>query len=101
PPPPPARMLVFADEFRLGTSRARLPAGRVVIQVRSIGEDDHDLRVRRSDGTVAGATPVVHPGRLAQLRLRLRPGRYTLYCGLAGHEAAGMRARLVVTRRAR
>lgn len=94
-------MLVFADEFRLDASRTRLPAGRAVIQVKSNGEDDHDLRLRRADGTVVAATPVIHPGRLAALRVRLAAGRYTLFCGIGNHEALGMRAPLVVTRRTR
>ena len=94
-------MLVYADEFRLASSRLRILAGRAVIQVKSIGEDDHDLRVRRADGRVVGGTDVIHPGRLATLRLRLPAGRYTFFCGIADHEALGMRAPLVVTRRPR
>ena len=41
--------------------------------------------------------PKVRPGRTDTLRVRLRkPGRYTVFCTLEGHEAKGMHARLTV-----
>jgi uncharacterized cupredoxin-like copper-binding protein len=98
-PPPPARLLAFASEFRLGTSRDRAPSGVLVAQLQNNGEDDHDLAVRNPRGQIVARTKVVHPGELGQLRVRVRPGRYTLICTLADHEARGMRARLVVRAR--
>jgi hypothetical protein len=99
--PAPARVLVFASEFRLSPSRRVVPAGRVWIQVSNIGEDDHDLAVRRADGRLVAITPVIRPGRVATLKMRLSPGRYTLVCTVAGHEGHGMTAPLTVRRRAR
>jgi len=91
----PARMLVFADEFRLNASRARVPAGPLHLQLRNIGEDDHDLVIRsRRDGRRVAASPEVHPGRGAEVRVRLRPGRYLLFCSVADHEERGMRVEL-------
>ena len=96
--PAPARMLVFASEFRLNASRARIPAGRLVLQLRNIGEDDHDLVIRsRRDGRRVVASPEVHPGRGAEVRVRLRSGRYLLFCSVADHEARGMRVELRAT----
>jgi hypothetical protein len=94
-PAAPARMLVFASEFRLNASRARIPAGRLVLQLRNIGEDDHDLVIRsRRDGRRVAASPELHPGRGAEVRVRLRPGRYLLVCSVADHEQRGMRVEL-------
>jgi hypothetical protein len=94
--PPPARLLAFASEYRIGTSRSRAPAGVLVAQLKNNGQDDHDLAVRSARGRVVASTGVVGHGALGQLRVRLRPGRYVLVCTLGDHEARGMRAVLVV-----
>ena len=97
--PPPARLLAFASEFRLGTSRGKAPAGVLIAQLKNNGEDDHDLAVRNPRGRIIAKTGVVGHGALGQLRVRLRPGRYVLVCTIADHEARGMRAVLVVRAR--
>jgi hypothetical protein len=86
-------------EWRVSPYRPRVPAGVVRFNVHNYGEDGHDLAVRTRAGRVLGAAPEIRPGAGRTLRVRLRRGRYTLFCTLAGHEARGMRARLVVTRR--
>ena len=97
--PPPARLLAFASEFRIGASRSQAPAGVLVAQLKNIGQDDHDLAVRNARGKIVASTGVVRHGALGQLRVRLRPGRYVLVCTLGDHEARGMRATLVVRAR--
>jgi hypothetical protein len=96
---PPARLLAFASEFRIGASRSSTPAGLLVAQLKNNGQDDHDLAVRNPRGQIVASTGVVRHGALGQLRVRLRPGRYVLVCTLAGHEALGMRSVLVVRAR--
>lgn len=98
----PARMLVYAQEWSLWTSRARVPAGPVVVQLWNRGQDAHDLRVRRVDhrgrlaGAVQGGVAVTQSGALSQARWRLAPGRYELYCSLPGHLHNGMHTLLIV-----
>ena len=94
----PARMLVFASEYKLQPSRRVVPAGRVIIQTKNIGEDDHNLAVRAANGHVLKVTPVIRSGGLATLRLSLRPGRYWLVCTIPGHEAHGMVRAFIVKR---
>jgi hypothetical protein len=95
--PAPARVQVTADEFRLGLSRASIPAGAAVVELLNLGEDDHDLAMRRlGAGAVTRRTAIVEPGRLGEISARLRPGRYRLWCTLPGHRALGMAASLVV-----
>lgn len=93
---PPAYMFVYAREFRLNTSRKVLPAGRVVIQIENIGEDDHDVAVRTAAGRQLAVTPVIPSRGRAELRLRLPAGRYTLWCRVAGHLDHGMSTTFVV-----
>ena len=96
-PAAPVHALVFASEFHLSSSRSSAPAGRLVIQLANQGEDAHDLSVRRDGGSnVLGTTGEVAHGRLGQLRLTLRPGRYVFFCAAPGHEALGMRTVLSV-----
>ena len=97
--PPPARLLAFASEYRIGTSRDKAPAGVLVAQLKNNGQDDHDLAVRDRRGKIIASTGVVTHGALGRLRVRLRPGRYVLVCTLSDHEARGMRAVLVVRAR--
>ena len=94
---PPARLLVYGSEFRLDASRRHVPAGTLVAQLHDAGEDDHDLVISRAGSSVPlASTPIVHAGGTVQLRVRLRPGRYRLWCSVADHAARGMQTTLVV-----
>ena len=98
---PPARMLVYAQEWSLWPSRTTVPAGRVTVQLLNRGQDAHDLRIRRVTrrGVMFGKTQGVSltgSGKLRQATWRLRSGRYELYCSLAQHRRRGMHTRLVV-----
>ncbi len=89
-------MLVNADEFVLHGSRKAGPSGRWRIQLRNNGEDVHDLAVRRADGRVIARSPIVDPDGLSTITIRLRPGTYRLFCGVADHQALGMSWPLIV-----
>lgn len=96
-PLPPARMLVTADEFVFRGSRRAGPSGKWRFELRNNGEDDHDLRIRRNrDDVVIADGGIVHPDTTGTIRLRLKPGRYTLFCSLADHEALGMSWGLII-----
>lgn len=99
PARPPAPLFVDAREWTVTLSRATVPAGRVAIQLRNAGEDDHDLRLRRLDrrGRPRGPArqiPLTHPGAMTEAVVYLAPGRWRVWCTLDGHAAAGMRALL-------
>jgi hypothetical protein len=98
---PPARMLVYAQEWSLWPSRGALPAGSVVVQLWNRGEDAHNLRIRRlgRSGRMVGraqAVAVTQSGKLSEASWRLGPGRYELYCSMPGHLKRGMHAWLRV-----
>ncbi len=97
---PPARMLVYAQEWSLWPSRTSLPAGHVTVQLWNRGQDAHDLRIQRlrhgrTVGSVQGVK-VTQSGALSQASWRLAPGTYELYCSLPVHRKLGMHARLIV-----
>jgi hypothetical protein len=94
--PSPGRLQVSASEFRLALSRPALRQGAAVVELVNGGEDDHDLVLRRVGTTRVARIGIVHPGDHRDLALRLRPGRYVLWCTLPGHRARGMTASLRV-----
>lgn len=99
-PPPPARVQVVAQEFRYALSRQTIKSGWAVIELRNAGEDAHDLLMRRVGGKRVYTWRVAQAGTVVQREFKLLPGTYRLYCGVGNHRALGMRATLVVTRRA-
>jgi hypothetical protein len=94
----PARVQVAADEFRYSLSRPSITAGPAIVELVNYGEDEHDLRLRRTGGARTYRIGKVRPGGLAELQARLLPGRFTLWCSLADHRARGMNATLFVRR---
>jgi hypothetical protein len=98
---PPARMLVYAQEWSLWPSRGSVAAGRVIVQLWNRGEDAHDLRIRRLDarGRMTGRAQgvrITQSGKLSEANWRLKPGRYELYCSMPGHLRLGMHTRFRV-----
>jgi hypothetical protein len=99
---PPARLLVYAQEWSLWPSRSSVPAGTVVVQLWNRGQDAHDLRIRRLNarGEMVGRAQGVRvtlSGQISQATWYLGRGAYELYCSMPGHMKKGMHARLRVT----
>ena len=97
--PPPARVQVVAQEFRLAASRHRIYAGRAIIELANFGEDAHDLRLQRVGGGKIWGWPIVQSGGAADREVTLAPGTYALWCAVGDHRALGMTTTLVVVRR--
>ena len=74
-----------------------MPAGEVVVELVNRGEDPHNLHVLEpTEGAEAGAFPNTASGAVRDLKVKLHPGSYTLFCSLPGHETKGMHATLLV-----
>ena len=97
--PFPTRVQVTSTEFRLSMSRVVVPGGRVRIELVNLGEDPHDLKLRRIGGTYTYTIPETLPGERSTKTLRLIRGRYQVWCSIAGHRDWGMRATLRVVPR--
>jgi FtsP/CotA-like multicopper oxidase with cupredoxin domain len=93
----PTPVGIGLTEWQVSLGRARVPAGRVTFNVTNIGEDGHDFAVRRK-GRIRAHVPELRPGEHATATVRLRTGRYVLFCGLPEHEQRGMKTRLRVVR---
>jgi hypothetical protein len=104
---------VSVKDFRIVVTPDHIPAGETELVVRNQGPDTHELIIvpsRRSrlplrlDGLTVDEEAVraiatvegVAPKNLGRVRLHLAPGRYELFCNMAGHFMAGMHNKLVV-----
>ena len=94
--PTPARLGVSAQEFHLTLSRPAVKAGVLEIELQNDGRDPHDLRVRRVGGTHTFSIPMTDPGKRRSVSIRMKRGRYRLWCSLADHASLGMQAFLRV-----
>ena len=97
--PTPARLGVQAEEFHLVLSRPSVKAGVVEIELQNTGDDPHDLRLRKIGGHHTFTIPVTKPSARRTIAINMRPGRYRLWCSLAGHRALGMQTVLRVRHR--
>lgn len=95
------RLLVRGYEWRLVLSKLTVRRGTLLVQLRNLGEDPHDVVARKLDrwGRQGGArhpVGVAPSGATATGTWSLRRGHYRLVCTLPGHAASGMRASLRV-----
>ncbi|HEY5664204.1 MAG TPA: multicopper oxidase domain-containing protein [Ilumatobacter sp.] len=90
---PTTQLNITLNEFAI-EGDLTAPAGNVVLNISNSGSLEHNVIVRElgsgSQMLPAGGSTVLDLGELA-------PGTYTLFCSVAGHEAAGMHAELVIT----
>jgi uncharacterized cupredoxin-like copper-binding protein len=111
---PASSIAVSERDFAIVAPKS-LPAGEVVLRVQNRGPDAHELLIvragsgelpMRSDGlTVAeeslahreiGVLEAAEANAVRDLRVRLTPGRYVLFCNMSGHFIGGMHRVLVV-----
>lgn len=103
---------VTERDFHIAVPRS-IPSGDVVLQVRNLGPDWHELIIvhrdmrlpLRADGITVdedalGSSMVgaLEPGEVGvrDLRVHLTPGHYQFFCNMAGHFMAGMYRNVVV-----
>jgi hypothetical protein len=95
--PPPARLGVTAREWSLVLSRQTLGAGLAKVELQNFGEDAHNLRIQRTDGSGTPLdVPLAEAGEKKSASGTLAVGTYKVYCALPGHDAQGMHATLDV-----
>ena len=68
-------------------------AGEITFRLSQVGIQEHTLVV---EGMEDEMRLVVEDGGTDSDNLTLEPGRYILYCDIAGHRSSGMEARLTV-----
>jgi uncharacterized cupredoxin-like copper-binding protein len=82
-------------EYKLDPSDATVKAGSVTFNVKNDGSTTHDLTIEGNGIDEQGTDPL-SPGDSGQLTVDLKPGTYTIYCSIDGHEDLGMKGTVTV-----
>jgi plastocyanin len=70
-------------------------AGRVTIDFTNPSAVTHDVCITNSSGQQIGCSPTISQDSTS-LTEDLKPGNYTFFCSVDGHEAAGMKGTLAI-----
>lgn len=85
---------VVAEDIKFTKKSYEATAGEVTITYHDEGAIEHSLLI---DGVQGFELDVKTHGAVDTGTVTLKPGTYTLYCGMPGHRAAGMQATLTVS----
>jgi plastocyanin len=87
---------VSEREWSVTLSRLKVPHGAITFSIHNFGQDDHNIKIRKH-GSQYGFSGRIRSGGTATITVNLKPGVYWLFCGIPGHRALGMNAKLTVT----
>jgi plastocyanin len=93
----PGALQLAADpsgQLKFDKSTLQAKAGTVTIAMKNASPLDHNVSIE--GGGVEEKGNVVKDGGTSTVKAQLKPGRYTFYCSVDGHEAAGMKGTLTV-----
>ena len=81
-------------QLKFTASSATASAGAVTVKMKNASGVPHDIGIKGNGINEVG--PVVSNGGTSTVNVTLKPGTYTFFCSVDGHEAAGMKGTLVV-----
>jgi uncharacterized cupredoxin-like copper-binding protein len=87
---------VSETEWKITLPSATLAAGKYAFAAKNDGHIPHDLTIN-GPGVSNEKTPLISPGKTAQLTVELKSGSYDFYCSVPGHKAAGMDVKVTVS----
>jgi plastocyanin len=87
-PSDPGGQLLF--QFK----NAEAPAGPLTVDMKNAAATPHNIAVQGPGVNQAG--PIVQGGKTSEIKVTLKPGKYTFLCTVPGHAAAGMKGTLTV-----
>lgn len=108
------QLMFKLEDFKISPRAAEAKAGSVLIKARNAGTVEHELVVARTKRKPAnlptnklgdvreGAINVIGeisetaPGEAGKTKLKLKPGKYVMFCNVPGHYGLGMNGRLTV-----
>jgi len=87
---------VSEKEFSIALAGGnKLQAGKYTFAVDNAGKIQHDLAIE-GNGIKETKTPLIDAGQSKSLSVDLKPGKYTFYCSVPGHEQSGMKVSVTV-----
>ena len=82
------------NQLKFNTTSLSAKAGNVTIKMSNPAALSHDVSIEGNGVDQKGA--VVSKGGTSTVTANLKPGKYTFYCSVDGHRAAGMQGTLTV-----
>lgn len=82
------------SQLKFNTSHLNAKAGKVTITMTNMSPLQHDVSIK---GGVDVKGNIVGQNGKSVVTANLKPGKYTFYCSVDGHEAAGMTGELDVS----
>jgi plastocyanin len=82
------------SQLKFNTKKLSAKAGKVTITMTNPSPLQHDIAIK---GGANAQGPVVGQGGKSVVTVTLKPGKYTFYCSVDSHEAAGMNGELDVS----
>jgi uncharacterized cupredoxin-like copper-binding protein len=91
---------VQLGDYWVAPTSPSVRAGKVTFVAKNVGQVPHELMVERmpirmdapmepNEDAAQGMIPDMDPGKSGRMTMHLTPGRYMLFCNVAGHYAAG------------
>jgi plastocyanin len=77
------------------TTELTAKPGKVTVDFTNDAPIPHDVKFEDSNGKEIGGTDII-TGESATAEINVKPGTYTFFCSVPGHEAAGMKGTLTV-----
>ena len=81
-------------QLKFLASSASATAGKVELRMHNMSSTPHDIAI--TGGGVSQIGQIVSNGGVSMVSASLKPGKYTFYCSVPGHRAAGMVGTLTV-----
>lgn len=75
-------------------SGAKAKAGKLTITMKNASSTGHNIALKGAGVNQAG--PVVAGGKTSTITVPVKPGKYTFFCTVPGHEQGGMKGTLTV-----
>ena len=99
---------VQVGDLWVETSTATVRPGPTTFRVENVGATTHDLMIERvpikmerpgvpMEMAAEGGVESLMPGMTKRMRVRLRPGRYELFCSVPSHFQGGQHGEIAVT----
>lgn len=83
-------------ELSFNKKTLKAPKGKVTLRFRNTGAADHNIALRGGSLKSSKRGAIVGTGKTSTVTATLKPGRYTYFCSVPGHEQAGMKGILTV-----
>jgi plastocyanin len=81
------------DGTAFQSTAATAPAGQLTVKMPNKSDIQHDIVLK---GVAGAEGKVVPKGGVSTFSVNLKPGKYTFFCSVPGHEQAGMKGTLTV-----